>query len=197
MIQSSVAQTPTERGVGAGSNNQTLGEVQLQFQQSQGRNEVVAKNYRRAWKEAGQLFYELLDANSSGTIKLYKKGSDGKYQPKEVSATDWQNQEGYECKVLLKEEQDKNNDFDLKKLAYVKNSFINNPVAQKLAHRKELELLGWTPEEIDEVMKFEEQVMAPQQQVLPPGEEGAVDETGQQVPIEVPVNEQANNQQMQ
>lgn len=168
LIQSSVAQTPVERGV-APSQSQTLGETQLQFQQSQGRNEVVAKNYRKAWKESGEIFYELLNANSSGSITLYKKANDGTYQAKEVMPASWQNPAGYECKVVLKEEQNKTNDFDMKKLAFVKNSFANNPVALKIANRKELELLDWTQEEIDQVMAFTEQA-PPQPMVAPQGQ---------------------------
>lgn len=169
LIQSSVAQTPTERGV-QNNKNATLGEVQLQFQQSQGRNEVVAKNYRKAWKESGKLFYDLLNANSSGSITLYKKGNDGNYQGKEISPTDWQNPKGYECKVVLKEEQDKNSDFDLKKLAYVKQSFQDNPVAIKIAKKKELELLNWSDNDISQVMQVYDQPQMPMQ--------------GQQMPVQ-------------
>lgn len=159
LIQSSVAQTPTERGVSQPGGNQTLGEIQLQFQQSSGRNEVVAKNYRTAWKESGTLFYELLNANTSGSLTLYKKSADGTYQPKEILPSSWQNPLGYECNVVLKEEQDKNNDFDLKKLQYIKNSFQMNPVALKIARKKELELMDWSTSDIEQVMGFEDQAM--------------------------------------
>ena len=162
LIQSSVAQTPAERGVQTKSRT-TLGEVQLNLQQSQTRNEVVAKNYRRAWKESGKIFYELLNANSSGGITLYKKGKDGVFYSKTVSPTDWQNPKGYECKVVLKAEQEAQDDMDLKKTQFVLQSFINNPVAVKLAKKKQLEALNWTDDEIDQVMQFEDQVMnAPQ-----------------------------------
>jgi len=167
LIQSSVAQTPTERGVSQ-PGGATLGEIQLQFQQSQGRNEVVSKNYRRAWKESGTLFYELLNSNSSGALTLYKKGGDGAYQSKEILPSTWQNPEGYVCSVVLKEEQDKNNDFDLKKLAYIKQSFQTNPVAIQLAQKKELELLDWSQDDIDAVMEYQAQPQQqPQQQPQP------------------------------
>lgn len=160
LIQSSVAQTPTERGIQE-KGTTTLGEVQLNLQQSTSRNEVVAKNYRRAWKESGTIFYELLNANMSGVITLYKKGNDGNYYSKDVHKTDFIAPQGYECRVVLKEEKDSADDLDLKKLAYIKNSFQTNPIAQKIARRKELELLDWTPEEVDQVMQAEEQAMAP------------------------------------
>lgn len=169
LIQSSVAQTPTERGEQQ-KQNATLGEVELVLQQSQTRNEVVAKNYRRAWKQSGELFYQLLNANSSGSLTLYKKGNDGDYRAKEIQPTDWQNPKGYECKVVLKSEKDATSDMDLKKLAYVKQSFINNPIAQRIAKKKELEILDWRPDEIDEVMEAEEQAMMAPQEVGPDGQ---------------------------
>jgi hypothetical protein len=180
MIQSSVAQTPTERGV-QDNKNATLGEVQLQFQQSQSRNEVVAKNYRTAWKESGKIFYDLLNANSSGSMILYKKGNDGNYLAKEVKPTDWQDPKGYECKVVLKQEQDENSDFDLKKLAYVKQSFQDNPIALKIAKKKELELLDWKQNEIDEVMAVYDQP-----QPMPMGPE-QMQQQGQ--PVQVPTKQ--------
>lgn len=168
LIQSSVAQTPTERGVSTPGGKQTLGEIQLQFQQSSTRNEVVAKNYRRAWKESGEIFYELLNANSSGAITLYKKSNDGNYQSKEILPSSWKNPDGYECKVVFKEEKDKLNDFDMKKIAYVKQAFAQNPIAIKIADKKALEVIGWTQDEIDQAMAFYEQ---PQPVPMMPGQE--------------------------
>lgn len=159
LIQSSVAQTPTEQGVGDKDAN-TLGEVKINLRESTGRNITTAKNYRRAWKELGTLFYQILNANSSGQITLYKKGTDGEYRPKTIMPTDWQNPAGYECKVVMKSEKEIDDRRSLQELQYVKTSFTNNPVAMRIARRKELELLGWRPEEIDEVMQFEEKAAA-------------------------------------
>lgn len=160
MIQNSVAQTATERGVDSVEGT-TLGEVKLNFQQSQGRNEVTAKNYRRAWKEAGLLFYELLNANASGQMTLYKKGSDGEYRSKTIFPSDWKNPKGYECKVVYKSEKEADDNFALQKAQYVRTAFPNNPVALKISRQKELELLGWSQEEIDQVIAYEEQAAAP------------------------------------
>lgn len=156
LIQSSVAQTPTERGI-ASKGSTTLGEVQLNLQQSSGRNEVTAKNYRRAWKESGEIVYALLEANSKGAITLYKKGGDGQYHSKDVFPSDWINPKGYECKVIIKADKDAQDNLALQKISFIQKNSMNNPVAQKLAKRKELEILGWTPDEIQQVMQFEEQ----------------------------------------
>ena len=154
MIQSSVAQTPLERGVKE-AGEQTLGQVQLSLQQSKGINQVVSKNYRAAWKELGCLFYEIMKNNSHGTLKLYKKGGDGNFYNKEVSAMDWITSSGYEVVVKVEAEANQADDFDLKKIQYIKNSFLTNPVAQTIAKKKELELLNWTQAEIDSVMAAE------------------------------------------
>lgn len=168
LIQSSVAQTPTERGIQE-KNNATLGEVQLSFQQSQTRNEVVAKQYRTSWMESGRIFYELLANNSQGRTRLAKKANDGTYYEKQVSKIDWFNPHGYEVRVRLNTEKTQNDDLELKKIAYVKNSFQANPVALKIARRKELELIGWTQDEIDQIMQAEDQAMQPPM-ALPTGQ---------------------------
>lgn len=161
MIQSSVAQTPTERGVQEKAGT-TLGEVQLSLQQSQNRQQVVAKQYRQSWKDTGAIWYELLNANARGVFKLYKKGSDGKTYEKDIYPTDWQAPKGYDVKIEVKADKEANNDLEFKKLQYVKSSYINNAIAQAIAKRKELEILGWTPEEIDQVLQAEQ----PQQPVV-------------------------------
>jgi len=174
LIQSSVAQTPTERGVQE-KNSATLGEVQLSFQQSQTRQQVVAKQYRSSWKDCGDIFYELLKSNSRGRIKLYKKNKDGEYRSKDVTLNDFISPAGYEIKIRVKSEKDQADDIELKKVAYIKQSFQNNLVAQKIAKRKELELIGWTPEEIDEILNAEN---AQQPSV-----------TAQQLPVDTPITQ--------
>lgn len=156
LIQSSVAQTPLERGEQQ-KGNSTLGEVQLSFKQSSGRNQVVSKNYRRAWKELGELFYDMFRANITSSITLYKKGGDGSFYEKQAHPTDWIIPKGYSVKVELQAERDTASDFDLKKIQYVKNSFATNATAINIAKRKELELMDWTDEEIDSVMQAENQ----------------------------------------
>lgn len=154
LIQSSVAQTPLERGVKE-AGEQTLGQVQLSLSQSKGMNQVVSKNYRAAWKELGRLFYELLKANSKGSLRIYKKGRDGNYHEKDIYPSDWMSPKGYEVVVEVESEKSMADDFDLKKLQYVKNSFANNPIAIQIAKKKELEVLDFTDDEIEKIMSAE------------------------------------------
>jgi hypothetical protein len=154
MIQSSVAQTAIERGEKQ-PGEQTLGQVQLSLQNSQGRNSVVSKNYRRAWKELGCLFYDLLKNNNVISVTLFKKGQDDNYEAKQVFSSDYITPQGYEVKVEVEAEANMADDFDLKKIQYIKNSFANNPKALMIAKQKELELMNWTEEEIASVMALE------------------------------------------
>lgn len=179
LIQSSVAQTPTERGEQLKSRT-TLGEIQLNLKSSGERNEVVAKQYRSSWEESGKIWYELMKNNTFGQITLSKRGSDGEMYTKDFSKSDWATPAGYDCKVVMQSEREQNDDIEFKKIQYIKSSYQNNPVAMKLARRKELEILGWSPNEIDDVMQAEEQV-APMQ-VGPDGQPIAGDSTPSATP---------------
>lgn len=159
LVQSSLAQTPSERGEQLKSRT-TLGEVQLNLQASKGRNEVVTKQYRSAWEESGRIWYELMKNNAVGTKTLFKRAKNGEMYTKEISPSDWKVPAGYEAKVTLKSEQEQDDDVEFQKIQFVKQSFATNPAAIRIARRKELELLGWDPDEIDEVMQAEEQQAA-------------------------------------
>lgn len=162
LIQSSVAQTPTERGMASGSRT-TLGEVEILFQQSQGRNSVSAKHYRDSWKEMGEIFYEMMSQNKSTPITLYKQSANGEYHKKDIYPSEWILPEGYECKVVMKSEKDELDQFALQRAQYVMSVFQTNPVAMRIAKRKQLETLGWDDDEIEEAMSGEEQQqMAPE-----------------------------------
>ena len=167
LVQSSVAQTPSERGEQLKSRT-TLGEVQLNLAASKGRNEVVTKQYRSSWEESGRIWYELLKNNAVGTKTLFKRAKNGEMYTKEISPSDWKVPAGYEAKVVLKSEREQNDDVEFQKLQFIKQSFATNPTAVRIARRKELELLGWDPDEIDEVMQAEEQ-QAANPSLLPPG----------------------------
>lgn len=158
LIQSSVAQTPTERGEQTKSRT-TLGEVELNLEQSQGRNSVSSKHYRRAWEEIGEIFYELMSNNTNGVLTLYKEGANGDLYAKDIYPSDWIMPEGYQCRVIMKSESSALDQFVLQKTQYTIQNFADNPVALKIAKRKQLQLMDWTQDEIDQVMQAEEQKM--------------------------------------
>jgi len=179
LIQSSVAQTPTERGVKE-AGEQTLGQIQLQLKGSQGMNQVVSKNYRAAWKELGKIYYELLKNNLVSPVKLFKKGPSGNYHAKDVFASELITPNGYEVIVSVESEKSAADDFDLKKLQYIKNSFMNNPAAIAIAKKKELEILDFTDDEIEAIMAMEN----PQQPLNMPQEAPTKENNPQDNPLQ-------------
>jgi len=155
MIQNSVAQTASERGEQTKSRT-TLGEVELNLQNSGERNTVTSKNYRRSWEETGELFYLMMKNNSQGAITLHKKGANGEMYSKEISRSDWDFPEGYSIKVVMKSEKDSLDQFELQRAQYAIQSFADNPMALKIAKRKQLEVMGWSSEEVEQAMQFED-----------------------------------------
>lgn len=158
MIQSSVAQTATERGEQTKSRT-TLGEIELNLDQSGKRNTVTAKNYRRAWEEIGEIFYALMAANSNGMFTIHKKGSDGKTYTKDIFSSDWLFPAGYDVKVVIRSERDALDQFALQKSQYAIANFQDNPVAVMIAKRHQMELMGWTTEQIEKAMAYYESSM--------------------------------------
>jgi hypothetical protein len=168
MIQSSVAQTPAERGEQTKSRT-TLGEVELNLEQSGQRNTVSSKHYRRCWEEAGEIFYELMVNNNMGSLTIYKEAPNGDIQSKDIYPSDFVFPEGYRIDVVMKADSDARDQFMLQKAQYVLATFQNNPVATKIAKRKQLELVGWTTDEIEQAMQAEEQGMMTQMgEIAPP-----------------------------
>lgn len=155
MAQSSVAQTAGERGQSAGA--QTLGEFEKLMQVSGEMNNVDMKHYRRAWYLIAKMFVAFMEAKQVGRIKLFKEGGNGEYYGKDVYKTDWEVPEGYECIPVFKAEKDQEDSLSIQKTSYVMQNFVQNPVALKIAKRMQLEALGWKPEDVEQVMQFEEQ----------------------------------------
>jgi len=154
LVQGSVAQTATERGQDSGAD--TLGEIQINLQQSTQMNNVDMKHYRKAWEEVAELFLMVLEANQTDVVMLEKEGGDGEYREKKVGREDWISPNGYQCIPKFKKEQEEEDNFEIQKTQYVLNGFQNNPVALKIAKTKQLEALGWTSEEIEQVMQAED-----------------------------------------
>ena len=180
MIQGSVAQTPAERGEQSKSRT-TLGEVELNLEQSGQRNTVSSKHYRRCWEEAGEIFYELMTNNNFGSITLYKEAPNGDIQSKDIYPSDFIFPEGYKCDVIMKADSDARDQFMLQKTQYVLSNFQSNPAATKIAKRKQLELMGWTTDEIEQAMQGEENMAMEQGAELPEGQASGKPFNNQQV----------------
>ena len=165
----------------------TLGEVKILEQKSQERIMTTAKFYRESWKDFAYKWLKLVEAQKDNLIavKLYKKSVNGDVFEKEVSPTDWQTEAGYSVKVSSSTEQEKDQMNTIQRLNAVIAQIPNNQPLQKIYKRKLLELANLNPEEVKEVMDFEN--------TTPTNEQPA---GGQPMPVnDQPTNEQLTSEQ--
>ena len=155
LIQSSVAQTPSERGEQSKSRT-TFGEIQMTMEQSSNRNAMSTIHYRRAWKEIGEIFYELMANNSNGVITLHKAADNGQTYTKDIYPSDWVRPDGYDCVVTFASEKTEKQQFDIQKIQYGLVNFQDNPEALTILKRKQAEILDLTQDEIEKIIAYEQ-----------------------------------------
>lgn len=137
----------------------TLGEIQLMFAEAKERVKGMSKFYTKAWEDRGTMFIKLLEAaeDKLDAVRIEKKGrnSDNLYS-REIRPQDWRSQSGYRCRVWNRDEKDTNDINVIQKQNAVKTSMPDNPKVAEIYQRKLLEWAGYTPDEITEIMKIEE-----------------------------------------
>lgn len=158
-VQSSVAITPTELGEQQ-KGDATLGEIELNLTESKGRLNAAAPQYRTFWQRFGYMFYEIMNAKAAGPIRLYKTGADDEVYAKDVYPSDWKTPEGFRVEVTFASDHEAEANDALKRASYVRANFPTNVAAQKIAKRKSLEAIGWSADEIQQVMDAEDQLAA-------------------------------------
>jgi len=134
---------------------QTLGEVQILVGKSNERAVGMTKFYRRAWYECAKKWGALMDENPPSSMKLYKTGRSGKMYSKTVLPSEWKGQ--YEPIVSSTSEQEIENTKGIQRFMFILSQFPNNSSLRKIAQKRMLELVDLTPEELREVLDFEEQ----------------------------------------
>lgn len=159
MVERATASTATEKGTET-SGDVTLGEVKLMLANSNQRITSIAKFYRLARIEFGTKWYKFLMANEKWIkpVELYKKSAKGNYFNETVEPKDWKDEVGYVCKVVSSSERDQKNIEQVQKMQAVSNMFPENTALKNILKKRSLDLLELSPEEIKEVMDFEEQV---------------------------------------
>ena len=162
MVERATASTATEKGVQE-KGDVTLGQVKLMLANSNQRITSIAKFYRLARIEFGDKWYKFLMANEKWIkpVELYKKSSKGKYFKETVKTSDWKDEQGYVCKVVSSSERDQKNIEQVQKMQAVSNMFPNNLPLKNILKKRALDLVELSPEEIKEVMDFEEQNPTP------------------------------------
>lgn len=146
----------------------TLGEVQMIIGKATERVKGMAKFYRRARKEFADKWFKIMDANvaPSASVKLFKTSYKGNIFAKEVKRNDWKSEAGYKIKITSTSEQEMEESQGVQRLLAIKQQFPENMALQKILEKRILEIADLTPEEIKEIMAFEEQRM--KQPPLPP-----------------------------
>lgn len=157
MVERATASTATEKGVQE-KGDVTLGQVKLMLANSNERIISVAKFYRLARIDFGTKWYKFLMANEKWIkpVELYKKSAQGNYFKEIVTPNDWKDEVGYVCKVVSSSERDQKNIEQVQKLQAVSNMFPNNVPLKNILKKKALDLVDLSPEEIKEVMDYEE-----------------------------------------
>jgi hypothetical protein len=138
----------------------TLGEVQLLLSEAKSRIKGMSKFYTPAWERRGLLFTKLLEAapEKLDIVTIHKKGlNTNNIYSREISPDDWRSKKGYNVKVWSQEEKDNRDSDGLQKLNAAKTVMPNNPKLQEIYERKLLEFANLTPQEINEIMQYEEQ----------------------------------------
>ena len=144
---------PTEKRI-------TLGEVELTLNEAKERIKGMSKFYTPAWKERGIMFIKLVEGSPDklDAVKVYKKGrnTDSIYS-REIAPNDWMTESGYQCKVWSQDEKDAQDVNILQKQNAVKNAMPMNPKVTDIYNRKLLAWADYSPDEINDIMKWEQE----------------------------------------
>ena len=171
MIEKATGATPTAQGAQT-ERSITLGEVQLALGEAKERVKGMSKFYTHVWKERGLMFTKLIEAasNKLDAVKIYKKGkmTDDIYS-REISPEDWMTKSGYRCRVWSQDDKDEKDTEMLGKQNAVKMNMPDNPKVDEIYKRKLVEWAGYTPDEVNEVMEFEEQKKLAMQSMISAG----------------------------
>lgn len=156
IVERGTAATAIDKGV-AEKGKQTLGEVQILVGKAMERTIGMTKFYRLARYEFAWKWDKLMHANAPAFMKLYKTSQSGKIYPKRVYRDDWVSEIGYEPIVRSSSEQEQETAKTIQKFQFVMQQFPNNKALQKIAQRRELELLNLSPEELKQVEEAEKE----------------------------------------
>ncbi|HZX14946.1 MAG TPA: hypothetical protein VFF49_11180 [Thermodesulfobacteriota bacterium] len=161
MTEKATGATATQQGVQT-ERQVTLGEVELAQGEAKARTQGMSKFYTDAWKQRATKFLKLVEAASGqlDAVKIYKEGrnTDNIFE-REISPKDWMTKAGYRVKVWSQDEKKANDTDSLQKLQLLKMEMFDNPKVLDIYKRKLAEFADLTPDEVTEIMEFEEQKM--------------------------------------
>jgi hypothetical protein len=170
MLEKATGATPTQQGMQT-ERQITLGEVQLALGEAKERIRGMSKYYTPAWKRRGEIFIKLLEAGADqiDAVKVYKKGRNtNNLFEREIAPKDWKAHEGYRVEVWSMEEKMNHDTEALQKLNAVKVNMPDNPKVDEVYKRKLVEFAGLDPDEVNDIMKYEEEKRNAMAQMIDP-----------------------------
>lgn len=158
MVQKATASTDTQQGV-VTPGNKTKFEINATLVEAKERTQGMSKFYTKAWEDRANKFLKLIEAGKDklDTVKIYSEGkNNNKIYSREINYSDWMTKSGYKVKIWT-QDQKKNNDIEvINKLQLIVASMPDNLKLRELYNRKLLEYADLKPEEIQEIMLYEE-----------------------------------------
>jgi len=159
MVEKASGATATQQGVQT-ERQVTLGEVQLALGEAKERIKGMSKFYTPAWKNRGEIFLKMIEAagDKLDAVKIYKKGKNTQniFQ-REIGPQDWKSKSGYNIKVWSQDEKNAQDSEVLQKLNAAVTFIPGNLKLLEVYQRKLLEFSDLKPEEINDIMEFEQQ----------------------------------------
>jgi hypothetical protein len=150
--------TATQQGVQT-QRQITLGEVQLALGEAKERIKGMSKFYTPAWKQRGEMFLKLIEAagDQLDAVKIYKKGRrTSDVYSREIGPADWMTESGYKTRVWSQDEKSAQDSEALQKLNATMTFMPGNPKLEEVYQRKLLEFADLSPDDINDVMEFEQ-----------------------------------------
>lgn len=152
-----------------GTQQMTLGEVNLLLQNAQQRVKSMAVYYTDSWKEFGHKYIKLLEG-SSHLLKPQRIDRSGRFTKKMytkvITPKDWFSKSGFKVEIKMKSEQVQDDMNNLQWLNAGRSIMPNNPVVDEEYKKKILENGGLSAEKIAEALKLDKQQTQQQQQAM-------------------------------
>jgi hypothetical protein len=162
MVNNATGATASKQGATT-PGDKTKFEINAVLSEATERTQGMSKFYTDAWRQRATKFLKLIEAAADklDAVKIYKKGRNtSDIYEREISPKDWMTEAGYRVKVWSQDEKKANDTDSLNKLNTAMMSMFDNPKLREIYQRKLLEFSDLTPDEITEIMRYEEEKVA-------------------------------------
>ena len=136
----------------------TLGEVEIAVSKANERITSVQKFYKQSWEDTAKKWYAITVANmGKKKVSLFKKNIDGELVEKEITKEDFESDKGYRIKAQSASQKQIERIDEVNNLLAIKKEFPTNVPLNKAIQKRALRISKLEAEEIDDILKFEEE----------------------------------------